>query len=139
MITAVAVLCLGLTLGAAWFWPINKNLWTPTFTLINAAIGLGLLALLKIVWPRIGASRIAQTVAALGAVSLTLYVVHDAVAIVLMMVPIGGVHLGEKLLAAIAATGLPLDWVSMLYAVIAGGISIVITLVLRARGWVLKV
>ncbi len=37
-------------------WPINKNLWTPTFTLINAAIGLGLLALLKIVWPRIGAS-----------------------------------------------------------------------------------
>jgi hypothetical protein len=72
-------------------------------------------------------------------VSLTLYVVHDAVAIVLMMVPIRGVHLGEKLLAGIAATGLPLDWTSMLYAVIAGGISIAITLALRARGWVLRV
>jgi len=36
-----------------------------------------------------------------------------------MTVPIGGVHLGEKLLAGIAATGLPLDWTSMLYAVIA--------------------
>jgi predicted acyltransferase len=139
MIAAVAVLCLGLAIAAAWFWPINKNLWTPTFTLINAAIGLGLLALLKIVWPRIGASRIAQTTSVLGAVSLTLYVVHDVVAIVLMMVPIAGVHLGEKLLAAIAATGLPLDWTSMVYALIAGGISIAITLALRARGWVLKV
>lgn len=139
MITAVVVLCLGLTLGAAWFWPINKNLWTPTFTLINAAIGLGLLALLKIAWPRIGASPIARTTAALGAVSLTLYVVHDMVAIVLMMVPVGGAHLGDKLLAAITATGLPPDWTSMLYAVIAGGVSIAITLALRARGWVLRV
>lgn len=139
MIAAVAVLCLGLTLGAAWFWPINKNLWTPTFTLINAAIGLGLLALLKIVWPRIGGSRIARTTAALGAVSLTLYVVHDAVAIVMMMVPVGGAHLGTKLLGAIAATGLSPAWTSMVYAVILGGVSIAIALALRRRGWVLRV
>jgi len=139
MIVAVAALCLGLTIAAAWFWPINKNLWTPTFTLINAAIGLGLLALLKTAWPRIGTSRIARTTSILGQVSLTLYVVHDAVAIVLMMVPIAGVHLGAKLLAGIAATGLPLDWTSMLYAIILGGLSIAITLALRARGWVLKV
>jgi len=139
MIAAVAVLCLGLTLGAAWFWPINKNLWTPTFTLINAAIGLGLLAVLKIVWPRIGASKVAQTVAALGAVSLTLYVVHDAVAIVMMMVPVGGGHLGARLLGAIAATGLSPAWTSMLYAMVLGGVSIAITLALRARGWVLRV
>lgn len=139
MIAAVAVLCLGLTLGAAWFWPINKNLWTPTFTLINAAIGLGLLAVLKIVWPRVGASRVAQTVAALGAVSLTLYVVHDAVAIVMMMVPVGDGHLGARLLGAIAATGLSPAWTSMVYAVILGGASIAITLALRARGWVLRV
>jgi predicted acyltransferase len=139
MITAVAVLCLGLTVAAAWFWPINKNLWTPTFTLVCAAIGLGLLALLKLAWPRIGTSRVAQTTSALGQVSLTLFVVHDFVAIVLMMVPIAGAHLGEKLLAAITATGLPPDWTSMVYALIAGGIAIVITLLLRRRGWVLKV
>lgn len=139
MIVAVAALCLGLTIAAAWFWPINKNLWTPTFTLINAAIGLGLLALLKVAWPSIGTSRIARTTSALGAVSLTLYVVHDLVAIALMIVPIAGIHLGAKLLAAIAATGLPPDWTSMAFAVILGAISIAITLVLRARGWVLKV
>ncbi|MGN6817305.1 MAG: acyltransferase family protein [Sphingomonas sp.] len=139
MIAAVAILCLGLTVAAAWFWPINKNLWTPTFTLVNAAIGLGLLALLKIAWPRVGGSRIAQTTSALGAVSLTLYVVHDAVAIVMMKVPIGDAHLGKRLLDAIAATGLPLDWTSMLYAMILGAISIVIALFLRRRGWVLKV
>jgi predicted acyltransferase len=139
MIAAVAVLCLGLTIAAAWFWPINKNLWTPTFTLVNAAIGLALLALLKVVWPRIGMSGIAQTMSILGQVSLTLYVVHDLVAIVVMIFPIAGIHLGAKLLAAIAATGLPPDWTSMLFAVILGGISIAITLALRKRGWVLRV
>ncbi len=139
MIGAVAILCLGLTIAAAWFWPINKNLWTPTFTLINAAIGLGLLALLKILWPRIGASRVAQTTSALGQVSLTLYVVHDIVAILVMIFPIAGIHLGAKLLAAIAATGLPPDWTSMMFAMILGGISIVIALALRKRGWVLRV
>jgi predicted acyltransferase len=139
MIAAVAVLCLGLTLAAAWFWPINKNLWTPTFTLVNAAIGLGLLAVLKLAWPRIGTSRVARTTSILGQVSLTLYVVHDLVAIVLMIMPMGGFHPGKMLLDAIAATGLPLDWTSMLYAVILGVTAIVITLALRARGWVLKV
>ena len=138
MIIAVAVLCGGLTIAAAWFWPINKNLWTPTFTLVNATIGLGLLAALKLVWPRIGTSRIAQTTSELGQVSLTLYVVHDFVAIVLMIFPIAGIHPGQKIVEAIAATGLPPDWTSMLYAIFAGGLSIAITLGLRARGWVLK-
>ena len=40
---------------------------------------------------------------------------------------------------ALARLGLPLDWTSLLYAMIAGTISILITLALRRRGWVLKV
>ena len=49
-----AVLCFVAAVGAWFLWPINKALWTPTFVLINAAIGLGALCLLKSFWPSIG-------------------------------------------------------------------------------------
>ena len=64
--------------AAAWsLWPINKALWTPTFALINAAIGLALLAAAQGRPGRGSATsppvRLAPT---LGSVALTLYVVH---------------------------------------------------------------
>jgi len=123
----------------AWtLWPINKALWTPSFALINVAIGLALLIALKAAWPRIGTWPLVRLIATLGSAALTLYVVHDAVTIVLIR-HFGAWSLGAELYGSIARTGMPLAWASMLYAVFAGGLSIAITLRLIRRGWTLRV
>ncbi|MBS0479480.1 MAG: DUF1624 domain-containing protein, partial [Proteobacteria bacterium] len=54
-----------LSVAATALWPINKALWTPSFALVNAAIGLALLATLMGGWPRIGASMPARLIATL--------------------------------------------------------------------------
>lgn len=138
IIFGTAVLAGAAAVLAGWFWPVNKALWTPTFVLVNAAIGLGLWGLLRLAWPRIGAWPPSRLAEALGQVALTLYVVHALLTAVLV-IPVGGERLWKLSFLALARLGLPLDWTSLLYAVIAGAISILITLALRRRGWVLKV
>jgi predicted acyltransferase len=127
-----------LGLAAIPLWPVNKALWTPSFALVNVAIGLALLAALKAAWPRIGAWPLVRLIATLGSAALTLYVVHDVVTIVLIR-HFGAWSLGGQIYGAIKRTGMSLGWDSMLYAVLAGGLSIAITLLLIRRGWVLRV
>ena len=123
----------------AWtLWPVNKALWTPTFALVNAAIGLALLTTLKTAWPRIAAWPPARLVATLGGAALTLYVVHDVVTIALIQ-HFGTWTLGSEIYGSITRTGMQAGWASMLYAVLAGGLSITITLRLIRRGWTLRV
>ncbi|HEX4695262.1 hypothetical protein [Sphingomonas sp.] len=138
IIFATAALCAGLAIAAAWFWPINKALWTPTFTLTNAAIGLAMLGLLKAGWARIGGWAPVRLAASLGQVALTLYVVHALLTAVLV-IRVGGERLWASSFAALARVGLPPGWTSLLYAVIAGAIAILVTLALKRRGWVLRV
>lgn len=125
-------------LAATALWPINKALWTPSFALVNVAIGFALLAVLKAGWPRIAAWSPVRLIAALGGAALTLYVVHDAVIIALIW-KFGTWSLGGHIYRAIKQVGMPLGWASMLYAVLAGGLSIAITLLLIRRGWTLRV
>lgn len=138
-ILTTAALLAGLAVFAAWGWPVNKALWTPTFVLVNAAIGLGLWGVLRLAWPRIGAWPPMRLTETLGQVALTLFVVHALLTALLVMVRIGGVRLWKLAFDALAQLGLPLDWTSLLFAVIAGSLSILITLALRRRGWVLRV
>jgi len=133
-----AALCLVAAIGAWFFWPINKALWTPTFALVNAAIGLGLLCLLRNFWPRIGEWPPVRLAARLGQVALTLYVVH-ALLTAILVIRVGGERLWVTSFDALATRGVPLDWTSLLYAVIAGTLSVVVTLALAKRGWVLRV
>ena len=124
-------------LACAW-WPVNKTLWTPSFALVNAAIGLALLAALKAAWPRIAPWPPVRLLATLGGAALTLFVVHDFVAIALGW-RFGAWKLGAEVYRDILETGMPPGWASMLYAVLAGGLSITITLRLIRRGWTLRV
>ncbi|THD37316.1 MAG: DUF5009 domain-containing protein [Sphingomonas sp.] len=133
-----AMLCLVAAIGAWFLWPINKALWTPTFVLVNAAIGLGMLCLLKSFWPRVGSWGPVRLATKLGTVALTLYVVHALLTAVLV-IRVGGERLWALTFDAFAKLGLPLDWTSLLYAVIAGTLSVLITLALAKRGWVLRV
>jgi predicted acyltransferase len=138
MLFRTALLCLVAAVAAWFLWPINKALWTPTFVLINAAIGLGALCLLKSFWPQVGAFAPVRLAARLGQVALTLYVVHALLTAVLV-IRIGGERLWALSFDALARLGLPLDWTSLLYAVIAGTLAVLITLALAKRGWVLRV
>lgn len=120
------------------FWPVNKALWTPSFALINAAIGLGLLAALKFFWVSIANLAPVRLATMLGQAALTLYIVHALLTAVLV-IPVGGERLWALSFGALAMLGLPLEWTSLLYAVIAGALSILVTLALKRRGWVLRV
>lgn len=135
---AGAVLAGILGIAATMIWPINKALWTPSFALVNVGIGLALLAALKVAWPQIGAWMPMRLLATLGGAALTLYVVHDVVTIVLIR-PFGPWTVGGEFYGSIVRTGMPLAWASMLYAILAGGLSIAITLRLIRRGWTLRV
>jgi predicted acyltransferase len=134
---AIAAACLLVGIGASRVWPINKALWTPSFALINAGIGVGLLGLLKLAWPVIGGWAPTRLGERLGRNALTLYVVHDLLTIA-MFVPIGGTTSWRWLFETLAGIGLSLAWTSLLFAIIAGAITIVITLLLERRGWVLR-
>ncbi|WP_299420910.1 heparan-alpha-glucosaminide N-acetyltransferase domain-containing protein [Sphingomonas bacterium] len=133
-----AVLCFVAAFGPWFLWPVNKALWTPTFVVINAAIGLGMLCLLKSFWPSIGALSPVRLAARLGQVALTLYVVH-ALLTAILVIRVGGERLWVSSFDALTRLGLPLDWTSLLYAAIAGTLSVLITLALAKRGWVLRV
>lgn len=135
---ASAALAAALGLFAYILWPINKALWTPSFALVNVAIGLALLTALKAAWPRIALWAPVRLIATLGGAALTLYVVHDFVTIVLIQ-HFGAWTLGKEIFGPITRTGMPLNWASMLYAVLAGGLSIAIALRLIRRGWTLRV
>ena len=135
---AGAAMCAGLAILTAWFWPINKALWTPSFTFVNAAIGLALLGGLKAAWQRIGNWPPVRLSATLGTAALTLYVVH-ALLTAILVIPVGGRKLWLSSFDALARIGLPLDWTSLLYAVIGGTIAVLITLTLIRRGWVLRI
>jgi predicted acyltransferase len=133
-----ASICLALAAITVVGWPLNKALWTPSFALLAAGIGLALLAALRAGWPTIGVARIAGFTATLGRDALTLYVVH-ALFTALLVVRIGGDRIWTLSFDALAQTGLALPWASLLYAIVAGALSIVITLALIRRGWQLRV
>ncbi|QDZ08291.1 DUF1624 domain-containing protein [Sphingomonas panacisoli] len=135
---AGAILTGAVGIATIMLWPVNKALWTPSFALINAGIGLALLTTLKAAWSRIGTWMPVRLIAILGGAALTLYVVHDFVTIALIQ-HFGTWTLGGEMYGSIKRTGMPPGSASMLYAVLAGMLSIAITLRLIRRGWTLRV
>lgn len=133
-----ALLCLALTAAALMIWPLNKALWTPSFALATAGIGLALLAALRALWPMIGERPPARFTVILGKDALTLYVVH-ALLTALLVLPVGRRRIWALSFDALTRLGLSPAWTSLLYAIIAGALSIAITLALIRRGWQLRV
>ncbi len=133
----IALIAAGLAL-TPWL-PLNKNLWTASFTLVTSGSGLAFWAGLRALWPLIGAHRIARWTVSLGQAALTLYVVHTLlIAVIVRKLPSG-----EKIWSvsynALVNTGLSPAVASMLYAVLAAAISCAILPWLKRRGWILKV
>ena len=119
--------------------PLNKNLWTASFTLVTCGIGTLFWSALKAIWPVIATHFIAKWTVALGQAALTLYVVHTLlIAVIVRKLP-SGAKLWDVTYQALANTGLSPPVASLLYAGFATALSCAVLPYLKRRGWILKV
>ncbi len=120
--------------------PLNKNLWTASFALVTSGGGIIVWSLMRAFWPVIGANAIARWTVTMGQAALTLYVVHTLlIAVIVRTLPSGEKVWAVTYEALLTITGLPAPAASLLYAVLATAISCLVLVLLRRRGWVLKV
>jgi predicted acyltransferase len=125
-------------IAVAFVIPLNKALWTPSFALVTAGLGLGLWALLRAAWPHLGATAAARGAAYLGRAALTLYVLQLLVIAVLVRKLPDGVRLWEQGFRQLEAWGLPPGWASLVFACVASGVCIGLLVPLQRRGWLLR-
>jgi predicted acyltransferase len=119
--------------------PLNKNLWTASFTLVTCGIGTLTWAFLRAIWGWVGDHAVARFAVSLGQAALTLYVVHTLlIAIIVRKLP-SGEKIWQVSYNALASTGLSPPLASLLYAATAAAISCAILPSLKRRGWILKV
>jgi predicted acyltransferase len=134
---AFALIALGMAL-TPWL-PLNKNLWTASFVLVTSGAGLGIWAVLRMLWPVIGTNKIAAWTVSLGQAALTLYIVHTLlIAVIVRKLP-SGETIWEASWNMLAGTGLHPGTASMLYAMLAAAISCAALPWLKRRGWILKI
>jgi len=104
--------------------PLNKRLWTSSFVLLNAGIGMAVLA--GLYWPIDGTGsapaakrRLIAPWLAFGMNALTAYVFSEVVAVVLEAIPAGGgENLQERLFQLLPEWLGPPPFVSMIYSVL---------------------
>ncbi len=133
------ILLLGIGLLSATIIPLNKNLWTASFTLTTCGIGVIFWALLRMAWAGIGNNAIVKWTVSLGQAALTLYVVHTLlIAIIVRKLPSGDTIWDASYLA-LASTGLYPPIAALFYAVCAAAISCALLPFLKRKGWILKV
>ena len=119
--------------------PLNKNLWTASFTLVTSGVGIAVWVVLKALWLAIGSNAVAKWTVTLGQAALTLYVVHTLlIAIIVRKLP-NGDKLWKVLFDLLAGTGLDPAIASLLFACVAAAISCAMLPWLKRRGWILKV
>ncbi|MES2055193.1 MAG: DUF5009 domain-containing protein [Pseudomonadota bacterium] len=141
IIGTAAVICLVLAGVATFWWPFNKALWTPSFALLTTGLGLALWGMLRAGWVKIEAlgwtAGMVHFAALLGQTALTLYVVQALLAGLLIQRAGAGTLWGQ-LFGALSQIGFSPAWTSLLFAALAGTVSIATTLWLRRRGWLLR-
>jgi predicted acyltransferase len=119
--------------------PINKALWTGSFVLVTAGLGLGFWMGLRAFWGSIGSGRFGQWLVLLGQTALTLYILHMLlIAVIVRKLP-NGERIWETTYAWLTSTGLALPVASLLYALIAAAIATAPLAALKRRGWLIKV
>ncbi len=119
--------------------PINKALWTASFTLVTAGLGLAVWMGLRLIWASIGESASGRWLVLLGQTALTLYILHMLlIALIVRKLP-GGERVWDITYDALVSTGLPLPVAALLYALMAAAISTAPLASLKRRGWLIKV
>lgn len=139
VVLLAGILLLGCGLLSTTIIPLNKNLWTASFTLTTCGIGVSFWALLRMAWKHIGNTMIAKWTVTLGQAALTLYVVHTLlIAVIVRKLP-SGETIWDTTYQALASSGLHPPIAALLYAVCAATISCALLPYLKRKGWILKV
>jgi predicted acyltransferase len=136
-IAGFALLAMGLFVSS--IVPLNKNLWTASFSLVTCGIGVVFWALLRVSWPVIGNNPIGRWSVSLGQAALTLYVVHTLLIALIVRKLSSGETIWEVTYQALANTGLTPPVASLIYACCAAAMSCSALPWLKRRGWILKV
>jgi predicted acyltransferase len=118
--------------------PINKALWTSSFVLVTAGLGLLVWMAMRQLWSRISENAIARLCVLYGQTALTLYVIHMLLlALIVRKLP-DGMRIWDMLYTKLAATGLSPPLASLLFALLAGAICTAPLAWLKQRGWLIK-
>ncbi len=133
---AVALTVVGL--AATLVVPINKALWTASFALVTAGLGLALWLALRLSWARIGALSLGRLLVLAGQTALMLYIVHTLLIVVLVRKLPHGRSIWETSYGALTATGIAPPIAAIVFAVAGTALSLAVIPPLRRRGWLLK-
>jgi predicted acyltransferase len=130
-----ALLLVGAGLILTPWLPLNKSLWTASFTLVTAGVGLATWAALKWLW-RFGKLVWLET---LGRVALTIYVVHMLlIAIIVRKLP-SGKSIWATTFETLLATGLAPQIAALAFSVFGLFVSVAFLQLLRRYGWLLRI
>lgn len=116
--------------------PLNKSLWTASFTLVTAGIGLGIWACMRMLWtPNIFTHWLENV----GRAALTLYVVHMLlIAIIVRKLP-SGKNIWATIFEKMLGFGLYPQIAALAFATLGLLITIATLPYLKRRGWLLRV
>jgi predicted acyltransferase len=115
--------------------PLNKSLWTASFTLLTAGIGLAVWVALKWLWRYTKLSWLES----LGRAALTVYVVHMLlIAIIVRKLP-SGKSIWATTFDTILSTGLAPPLAALAFALLGLLITVALLPFLQRRGWLLRV
>jgi predicted acyltransferase len=135
---ALAILLIAAGFALATILPVNKALWTGSFALLTAGLGLGTWAGLRLVWPFVGQGRVGGWLILFGQTALTLYVAHTLLLAVIVRKLPSGEKIWDVLYQGLASTGLAPPVASLLFAMIATLLCALLLPTLKRRGWLIK-
>ena len=122
-------------LGLLWaqVFPINKHLWTSSFTLVTGGAAFLALGACYFLVDILGKQKGTRIGIIFGANAITVYVLADVLSLVFYGLEIGGQSLNTHFLAAFSSIGLPLKFSSMVYALLFVGINFIPAYLLYQR------
>ncbi len=120
------------------FIPLNKQLWTASFALLTAGLGLAMWRLMQLSWNSFDNGVVARWLVLLGQTALTLYVIHMLLlALIVRKLP-DGTRIWDMLYAKLAAVIPSAPLASLLFALLAGIICTAPLGWLKRKGWLIK-
>ena len=106
--------------GLLWaqVFPINKHLWTSSFTLITGGAGFIALGASYFLVDILGKKKGTSIGIIFGANAITVYVLADVLSLIFYTLEVGGQSLNMYFIDVFTGIGLPINLVSMLYAIL---------------------
>lgn len=136
IIVGVALVIAGLLLSP--HIPLNKSLWTSSYALVAAGLGIILWMVVREIWRRFGRNFVTDMLELLGRSALTAYVLHMVLIAALIRPVIHGKTGWTMGYDWFAASGLSGPWSSLAFSVIALAPVLLAIPMLVSRGWTLK-